>query len=63
MQTSPVMSCFITYIQTFRQRKFENEFGLPVYYVGKIYFEQNVNPFWFYWIFALYRFCAFDSFV
>ena len=26
--------------------------------MGKIYFEQNVNPFSFYWIFALYRFCA-----
>ena len=25
--------------------------------MGKIYFEQNVNPFSFYWIFAL-RFCA-----
>ena len=30
MQTSPVMSCFIAYIQTFRKRKFKNDFGLPI---------------------------------
>lgn len=58
MQTSPVMSCFIAYIQTFWRRKFKNEFGFINMWVKYHDFEQYVNPFSFYWIFALYRFCA-----
>ena len=50
MQTSPVMSCFIAYIQTFRKRKFKNDFGLPI----NMWVKYTLNKMW-----TLFRFTGY----